>query len=227
MVSTSSIPVFMCDMCGDCCKMSPISVLPHEEVILKKLGELLDVDVRFTPGYTVYEAIRGVNLAFSYVMQLNTGGQCPFLRNNKCTIHYIYKPYICRSFPYIPRHVKYSIDEVNKYITASTDYGLSLACHIVKKDREALEKLGNNIPILYYYLRNEYLAAKEAENVRSLFLLALSKLWREGIVELQPARLNAPVVNLYDFLRQIYPDLPTVLRVDKIIGRVKKWTKTY
>ncbi|MEM4535446.1 MAG: YkgJ family cysteine cluster protein, partial [Desulfurococcaceae archaeon] len=103
-------------MCGDCCKMSPISVLPHEEVILKKLGELLDVDVRFTPGYTVYEAIRGVNLAFSYVMQLNTGGQCPFLRNNKCTIHYIYKPYICRSFPYIPRHVKYSIDEVNKYI---------------------------------------------------------------------------------------------------------------
>lgn len=207
--------------------MSPVSLLPHEEVILRKLAEMLGVEVTFTAGYTVFEAIRGANLAFSYVMHLSENGQCAFLENNKCTIHYIYKPYICRSFPYIPRHVKYSVDEVNKYISASADYGLSLACHVVRRDRAVLEKYIGNPSILYHYAKNEYLTASESERVRSLLLTALSKLWRDGLVDIQPARQNAPVLNLYEFLRQMYPDLPSVLGVDRVVERARRWCKTH
>jgi Fe-S-cluster containining protein len=207
--------------------MSPISLLPHEEVVLKRLAQILGVDVEFSPGYRVYEAISGVNLALSYVMHLTSEKKCPFLVGNKCSIHYIYKPYICRSFPYIPKHVRYSIDETNKYITASADYGVSLACHIIKKDREWLERLGGNSVVLYYYLKNEYMAAREAENVRALFLSLLSKLWRDGLVELQAARENAPVANLYELLRQFYPDLPNVIGIDKVVARVRNWAKNY
>lgn len=223
----SNIPVFSCDMCGECCRMSSISLLPHEEVIVKKLAEVFDVEVKVTPGYMVYEALSGVNLAFSYVLHLNENKACPFLKNNLCLIHNIYKPYICRSFPYIPRHVKYNIDEVNKYIIATTDYGISLACHIVRRDREVLSKYSNNPVVLYHYLKNEYHAAREAENIRSLLLLALSKLWREGLVELQTAKQNAPVVNLYEFLRHVYPDLPNILKLDRILRGLEKWVKTY
>lgn len=207
--------------------MSPVSLLPHEEVILGKLAEMLGVEVTFTTGYTVFEAMRGANLAFSYVMHLRENKQCAFLENNKCMIHHIYKPYICRSFPYIPRHVKYSVDEVNKYIVASTDYGLSLACHVVRRDKTILEKYVGNPSILYYYAKNEYLAASEAERARSLLLTALSKLWRDGVVDIQPARQNAPVLNLYEFLRQMYPDLPSVLGVDKVVERARRWFKTH
>lgn len=220
------IPVFSCDLCGLCCKMSPISVLPHEEVVLRRLGREINVTVSFTHGYTVYEAVSGVNLALSYVMQL-VDGQCPFLENNKCRLHYIYKPYICRSFPYIPRHVRYSIDDINKYIAASTDYGLSLACHIVKRDREILERHRNNPGLIVHYLKYEYLASIEAEKIRSLLLTSLSKLWREGLVEIKSNKPSAPVVNLYEFLRQFYPDLPNILGMDKIVYRVKKCLKTF
>mgnify|MGYP001626234532 FL=1 len=207
--------------------MSPISLLPHEEVVLKRLAQILGVDVEFSPGYKVYEALSGVNLALSYVMHLTNERRCPFLVGNKCSIHYIYKPYICRSFPYIPKHVRYSVDETNKYIMASADYGVSLACHIIKKDREWLERLGGNSVVLYYYLKNEYMAAREAENVRTLFLSLLSKLWRDGLVELQAARENAPVANLYELLRQFYPDLPNVIGIDKVVARVRNWAKNY
>lgn len=207
--------------------MSPISLLPHEEVVLKRLARILGVDVEFSSGYKVYEALSGVNLALSYVMHLTNERKCPFLVGNKCSIHYIYKPYICRSFPYIPKHVRYSVDETNKYIMASADYGVSLACHIIKKDREWLERLGGNSVVLYYYLKNEYMAAREAENVRTLFLSLLSKLWRDGLVELQAARENTPVANLYELLRQFYPDLPNVIGIDKVVARVRNWAKNY
>ena len=220
------LPVFRCDMCGLCCKMSPISVLPHEVIVLKYLADKMGVKVEFNQGYTVYDAVSGVNIAFSYVMQL-ANGQCPFLNENMCSIHHIYKPYICRSFPYIPRHVKYSIDEENKYIMASTDYGLSLACHIVKRDREVLEKYSHIPGVIVHYLKKEYMVAMEAENVRTLLLTALSKLWRDGLVEIKTKVPGAPVVNLYEFLRRFYPDLPNVLGVDKVSSRARSWFKTY
>lgn len=224
MQSAEKLPVFACSMCGLCCRMSPISVLPHEVIILEKLAEKLSVEVRFMHGYTVYDAINGVNLAFSYVMQL-IDNQCPFLEGNRCLIHMVYKPYICKSFPYIPRHIKYSIDDINKYIVASADYGLSLACQIVRKDRELLEKYSHISGLLVHYLRDERVAAMKAENARSLLLFALSKLWKEGLVDIRASVPGAPTVNLYEFLRRFYPDLPSVLGVDKIALRIRSWAR--
>lgn len=222
-----AIPVFKCDMCGECCKLSPISLLPHEEIILRELSGLVGVEVKFSPGYTVYDAISGVNVAFSYILHLDENSKCPFLLGNKCSIHYIYKPYICRSFPYIPRHVRYSIDDVNKYITAEADYGLSLACHIVKRDKETLEKCALKQSILVHYSRDEYLASVEAENTRLLLLYLLSKLWREGLVDVKPSVPGVQVMSLYEFLRRYFPELPSRLSLDKVLIRVRKWSKNY
>jgi len=213
-------------MCGECCRLSPISILPHEEVILRELSRILGVNIELSPGYTVYDSVSCVNIAFSFVLHLNKKSTCPFLVNNKCSIHYIYKPYICRSFPYIPRHVKYSIDDVNKYITATADYGLSLACRIVKRDREILEKYSRH-SILSHYLRDEYLASVEAENIRLLLLYLLSVLWREGIIDIRPSVPSARVVGLYEFLRRYFPELPSRLNIDNILVKVRKWSKNY
>ncbi|MEM2024908.1 MAG: YkgJ family cysteine cluster protein, partial [Desulfurococcaceae archaeon] len=172
--------------------MSPISILPHEEVVLKRLAEEMDISITFTHGYTIYEAVSGINLALSYVMQL-LNNRCPFLEENKCRLHYVYKPSVCRGFPYTPRQVRYSIDDANKYIVASTDYGLSLACHIVKRDREVLEKYRDNPGIIVHYIKQEYLTSIETENIRGLLLTSLSKLWRDGLVEIKSGRPNAPV----------------------------------
>lgn len=220
------LPVFKCDVCGVCCKLSPISLLPHEEVILRELGRVMGVDVKITPGYMVYDAISGVNIAFSFILQLNENSACPFLVGNKCSIHYIYKPYICRSFPYIPRRVKYSIDDVNKYITATADYGLSLACHIIRRDRETLENYGR-YGVLLHYSRDEYLASIEAENIRLLSLYLLSVLWREGLVDIKPSVHGARAENLYEFLRKYFPELPSRLNMDRVLVKVAKWSKNY
>lgn len=217
---------FTCDLCGQCCRMSDISLLPHEAIVLRNIAEKIGVELVFKPGYMVYDSISGFNIAFSYVMLLNNG-KCPFLENNKCRIHYVFKPYICRSFPYVPRHVKYSIDDVNRYITASTEYSVSLACHIIRRDREQLEKLIHRYhsmqSIVIRYMKEEYENAVEAENTRSTLLFALSKLWRENLVDIRSQVPGAPVVNLFEFLRRFYPDLPNILRLDKIAVKVKKW----
>ena len=230
MSGVSDFIVFKCRMCGSCCTMSPISLLPHEEVILRMLGEYMGIEVKTTHGYTVCEAVNGVNLAFSYVLHLENG-KCPFLRDNLCGIHYVYKPYICRSFPYIPRHVKYHIDEENRYIMATTEHGLSLACPVVKRDRGALERIeamygGPMEKILIHYYKDGYVAAVEAENARSLLLRLLSKLWRDNIIDVKPSKHEGIVVNLYEFLRKYYPDLPSVLGVDKVGSRVRTWLRT-
>ncbi|MCC6010898.1 MAG: YkgJ family cysteine cluster protein [Desulfurococcaceae archaeon] len=222
-----AIPVFKCNMCGECCKLSPISLLPHEGIVLRELSEIIGVEVKFTPGYTVYDAISGVNIAFSYILHLNENSKCPFLLDNKCSIHYIYKPYICRSFPYIPRHVRYSIDDVNRYITAEADYGLSLACYIVRRDKEVLEKYSGKHSVLVHYLRDEYLASVEAENIRLLLLYLLSVLWREGLVNIKPSVPGARVISLYEFLRSYFPELPSRLNLDKVLVKVRKWSKNY
>lgn len=226
MIIPEQMPTFKCEMCGQCCRMSPISVLPHEVVILDRLAEILDLKVIFEPGYMLYDNVNKVNIALSFIMQLE-GGKCVFLKESKCVIHSIYKPYICRSFPYIPRHVKYNIDDVNKYIYATTDHGLSLACPVVRRDREVLEKYGlRNTPftnVIIRYYKEGYNAALEAENTRSLMLTLLSKIWRDGYIDIEPARQQAYVLNLYEFLRRFYPDLPNILGIDRVFLRMRAW----
>ncbi|MEM4717346.1 MAG: YkgJ family cysteine cluster protein [Desulfurococcaceae archaeon] len=226
MIIPEQLPTFKCEMCGQCCRMSPISVLPHEVVILEKLAEVLSLEVKFEPGYMLHDSISKVNIALSFVMQLESG-KCVFLKESKCSIHNIYKPYICRSFPYIPRHVKYNIDDINKYIYATTDHGLSLACPVVRRDRESLEKYSlRNTPfinVIIRYYKDGYNAAMEAENTRSLMLTLLSKIWREGFIEIETARPRMYVMNLYEFLRRFYPDLPNILGIDRVFSRMRTW----
>lgn len=232
MSSVNNIPVFKCSMCGSCCRMSPISILPHEEVILRKLAEYMEINVVFTNGYTVYEAVNGVNIAFSYIMHLDESGKCPFQKGVLCSIHGVYKPYICRSFPYIPRHVKYHIDDENKYMMATTDYGLSTACPVVKKDRPLLEEAealhgGPVEKILIHYYKDGYWTAIEMDNARALMLDLLSRLWQTGVIDIKPANKPGITVNLYEFLRRYYPDLPQRLGVDLVYRKVKTWLQTY
>ncbi|AFL66645.1 putative Fe-S oxidoreductase [Desulfurococcus amylolyticus DSM 16532] len=214
------IPVFKCPACGLCCTFSPVSILPHEDVVLKIIAGVLDLPYKSQPGYTVYDEISGLNIAFSYIMELNNG-RCVFLSGVRCLIHNVYKPLICRSYPYVPRHVKYNIDERGRYILATADYGISLACPIVRMDRSVLEKYSENPGLVIRYMKREYEAAVEMENARNLLLGLLSKLWREGLVELSTGKRNTPVVNLYEFLRKYYPDLPNMLNIDKVVEKIK------
>ncbi|MGC9121997.1 MAG: YkgJ family cysteine cluster protein [Thermogladius sp.] len=211
---------FVCTLCGDCCRASPVSLLPHEDVILRELAEALGLPYKSYNGYYMYDRVSGYNLAFSYVMDL-VDGKCPFLAGNLCRIQNIYKPLICRSFPYIPRQVKYNIDSYNRVVYATVEYGLSLMCPVIKKDRSVLEKYSELNPgILSEYMPYEYDAANEMERIRSLFLALLSTLWRLGIVDLEPGRPGAPVYNLYLFLARHYPDLPHILKVDQVTKRL-------
>ncbi|WP_048078640.1 YkgJ family cysteine cluster protein [Desulfurococcus mucosus] len=214
------VPVFKCPACGLCCTFSPVSILPHEDIVLRTIADALGLPYSSQPGYVIFEEVNRVNLAFSYVMELHNG-RCIFLSGSKCMIHDVYKPLICRSYPYVPRHVRYNIDERNKYILATADYGVSVACPVVKKDREVLEKYSGNPALVIRYLKKEYNAAVEMENIRNTLLSLLSKLWREGIVEVSTSRRDAPVVNLYEFLRRYYPDLPGILNIDKVVDKIK------
>ncbi len=211
---------FACTLCGDCCRASPVSLLPHEDVILREIAERLEIPYKSYNGYVMYDRVSGYNLAFSYVMDL-IEGKCPFLAGNLCRIQNLYKPLICRSFPYIPRQVRYNIDSYNRVVYATVEYGLSLMCPVVKKDKTELERLGELNPgILSEYMPQEYEAAGEMERIRSLLLALLSTLWRLGVVDLETGRPGAPVYNLYLFLARHYPDLPHILKIDHVMKRL-------
>ncbi|MEZ0394577.1 MAG: YkgJ family cysteine cluster protein [Desulfurococcaceae archaeon] len=209
-------------MCGVCCAASPISLLPHEDVILGSLAELLGVEYRSAPGYAMYDAVSGLNLAFSYAMEL-VDGRCPFLDSRGlCRIHGIYKPLICRSYPYVPRHVRYNVDASSRTVFPSSEYGLSLLCPVIRRDREALERLYALGRPLDEYMPSEVEAAREMERIRRLLLYMLSELWRRGAVELSRAREGAPYENLYVFLVRFFPSLPQVLGVSRTIQRARE-----
>lgn len=217
MASSDLPPRFKCVVCGLCCTFSPISILPHEDVVLRHLAKFFGLGYSSEPGYTIYDSIHGVNLALSYVFHLGPNGRCIFLReDNTCRIHNIYKPLICRSYPYVPKHVRYNISDSERIIVATSDYGISLTCPIVKRDKAALEKYAANPAIIIHYMKDEYNAAMRMEEIRNFLLYLLSLLWREGLVDLKPSRPSAPVINLYQFLRAYFPDLPTKLNIDMI-----------
>jgi Fe-S-cluster containining protein len=218
--------VFKCTLCGECCKASPISLLPFEDSILRILAYKLNRPYHSKPGYLVYDERRGVNIALSYTMEL-VNGRCPFLtRNNLCMINNIYKPLICRSYPYVPKQVRYTISVDYKIIFATTDYGLSIKCPVIRDDREYIEELMRKNPLWpMIYMPNEYKAAMEMEEKRNLLLRLLSELWRRGLVELADKRVDAPVVNLYDILRRYYPNLPYVLGINNVYEKIRSIVK--
>lgn len=208
---------FKCIMCGSCCRKSPVSILPHEEVLLRRLANLFDLKYVSTPGYKFYDSLSKTYIAVSYVMEL-VDNKCVFLKENKCSIHDIYKPLICRSFPYVPRNVKYNIVWDSKIIFPTVEYGISTECLFVKEQSMFLHKLVESDDLLLHrFFYREMSIAREMEEKRLLLLNTLSDAWRRGYVELSDnPGIVYNVVNLYEFLRKYYPDLPFILGLDKI-----------
>jgi len=209
--------VFKCKMCGHCCKKSPVSLLPHEDILLRRLAEFFNLEYRSTPGYKFYDALSRSYIAVSYVMEL-VDNKCVFLRDNKCLIHDIYKPFICRCFPYVPRSVKYNIVWSSKVIYHTVEYGISSECTFMKEYGSFLRNiLEHDSSYIYRFLGREINVAREMEEKRLILLNMLSNAWRNGRVELAEGSCSTNrVVNLYEFLRTIYPDLPYFLGFNRL-----------
>lgn len=212
---------FKCALCGYCCRASPISILPHEEIILRRLADKLRKPYSSRPGYRVFDTQRKVWIALSYAMELIDGG-CIFLENDRCSINYVYKPLICRSYPYVPKQVQYTLASSYRVIFATSDYGLSIKCPVIENDKEHIQSLMTRT-LLWprFYMPREYKAALEMEEKRALLLKLLTGLWQRGVVELSENGLDsAPIVNLYNILRNYYPNLPYTLEIDKVFSRI-------
>ncbi|GGP19300.1 zinc/iron-chelating domain-containing protein [Thermocladium modestius] len=197
---------FRCEPnCALCCKLSPITVLPHEVYLLQNEAEELGVRPRFVPSYMVADQLSGVRIALSYLLLLDEEGKCPFLRGTKCSVHDKYKPLTCKSFPYLPRIIRYTMDASTKTIDFDTSFAASYACPVVKRDDPSH---GNGD--LRIYFRNEAPSAQEAIYLRKFYAATLTQMWRNGMIELVDPSDGLPpypVVNGYSFIRQRLPML--------------------
>lgn len=206
-------------MCGSCCTKSPISILPHEDVVLRVLADKHGVKYSSHPGYRVFDSISRSNIALSYVIDISNGS-CPFLSRYKCVVHYEYKPLICRAFPYVPVRVSYHIVPELKIIHAKSEYRVSLLCNYVKNNEATLKRLAEKTDgaLLQVVFEEQVRNALEMDSTRNTLLNLLSNLWRRKLVEIvEDAENNAPVVNLYEVLRTRFPELPYVLGINKIL----------
>lgn len=209
-------------MCGSCCSKSPISILPYEDVILRSLAEKYHVEYSSYPGYRVFDTRNEIFIALSYVIDTK-GGACPFLYGNKCLIHYEYKPLICRSFPYVPVRVSYSIIPELKIISAQAEYRVSLLCNFVKNNESTLRKLieDSNGLMLHHVFEEQIRTALEMDSIRNTLLNLLSSLWRSGVVDIcDTVKTGRTIINLYEFLRMHFPQLPYVLGINKVLNKL-------
>uniref|UniRef100_A0A7C2FY06 YkgJ family cysteine cluster protein n=1 Tax=Thermosphaera aggregans TaxID=54254 RepID=A0A7C2FY06_9CREN len=206
---------FACSSCGLCCTLSPVSLLPHEDMALRFLANAYNLKYRSFPGYKMYDEISGFNLAFSYVMEL-VDGKCTFLENNLCLIHNVAKPLICRSYPFVPKQVKYFVDNFNRRVYTMVEHGLSMKCPVVSRDLRRMESVENPYRLAYFYTPNEFLASLEMERARNIYFELLSALWKKRLVELTEEKPGAPVINLYQFLRTYFPEMPNLLNIQPL-----------
>jgi Fe-S-cluster containining protein len=213
--------------CGYCCTISPVTVFPHEMLILSKLAERLDVkDLTFKPGYVVTDVKGGVRIALSYLMQLNEKGMCPFLNpdDKTCMVHSLYKPLTCRSFPYLPRVIRYVIDPELKIVDFTVEFVVSSLCPVIRNNYtpDDLETIARNVKIAIKAMPKEVDAAQEAIRVRKIYADALTALWRAGYAELRSNSsdsTNWPIVNAFEYIRQFIPQL-TLDQFDPSIRRI-------
>jgi len=196
--------------CGLCCKASPVTVLPHEVYILTSIAEELGVRARFAPAYKIAEKRSGLRIALSYLMQLDPEGKCPFLNGAKCSIHDVYKPLTCRSFPYLPKVLRYHIDWATREIRIEVNFVMSTLCPVVKRDLSPIDILRmSNVKVAYNYAPQEVESALETYRKRTTYVEILSDLWKKGVIELDEEYKYpfAPIVNAYSFIRRFYPEL--------------------
>ncbi|WP_229709896.1 YkgJ family cysteine cluster protein [Vulcanisaeta souniana] len=212
--------------CGYCCTISPVTVFPHEVIILSKLAEELDVnDLTFKPGYVITDIKNDVRVALSYLMQLNERGICPFLdpQDKTCKVHSLYKPLTCRSFPYLPRVVRYIIDPELKLVDFTVEFVVSSLCPVIRNNytQEDLETMMSNTKLAIKVMPKEVGAAEEAIKARRMYADTLTALWRAGYVELRGNNTNNtnwPIVNAFDYIRQFIPHIT----LDNFVPDAKK-----
>ena len=195
--------MFKCIGCGNCCRLSPITLLPHEVHMLRREARRLNIDVKIKPGYMVYDAVSKSFIILSYHLELDDKTRkCPFLTSdNKCLLHGRYKPYTCKSFPYVPREIHYIVDRATKTIAHRSIYGISTACLFVKQHSRKIEELVKLYGIQKIF-PNEYKSVYEAESWRKWYMAMLTLLWKHGLINLYSDVdvKDARIVNAYDFI---------------------------
>jgi Fe-S-cluster containining protein len=202
---------FSCEPgCALCCRASPVTVLPHEVYILQRLAERLGVPVVFTPAYKVADVKSGLRVAISYLMHLDEEGKCPFLEGTSCMVHGLYKPLTCRSFPYLPKVIRYELDPASREIRIDVKFVMSTLCPVVRRDLAPADVAKmSSIHIAVKYAPRETEVALKTLEKRYLFAKVLSELWKRGAVELDDEGKYPyyPVVNGFAFIRRFYPEL--------------------
>ncbi|NPA24051.1 MAG: YkgJ family cysteine cluster protein [Crenarchaeota archaeon] len=197
--------------CGYCCKISPITIFPHEVHILRRLARSLDRDVTIRPGYKIVDLLSRVRVVISYILDLDArSGVCPFLENDRCLIHGRYKPVTCRAFPRVPKVLQYVVDRESRGIYFSYEIGISKACPEVKRtytDQE-IDLLISSPEIARKVMPAEFQACEEFLHIRKLYLDILTMIWRRGLAAFSDEiSYPWPLVNAYDFIRQYYPEI--------------------
>ncbi|MFN7106188.1 MAG: YkgJ family cysteine cluster protein, partial [Pyrobaculum sp.] len=158
--------------CALCCKASPVTVLPHEVYILQQYAKRLDVSVFFTPAYRVADLRSGLRIALSYLMHLDESGVCPFLRDASCMLHDLYKPLTCRSFPYLPKVVKYDLDPAAREVRIDVKFVMSTLCPVVRKDLDGVGDM-SDIKIAVKYAPEEVEVAVDTLEARHIYAKVL------------------------------------------------------
>ncbi len=217
---------FKCLLTGLCCKASPITLQSFERILIDLLAESMGIDVRIAPAYTIYDVLSDQWIALSYTLYLNEDNRCPFLsKDNKCLLHNVYKPFICRTYPYVPREVHYLVNSELKLIIPQVVYGISTKCPVIEIHKPLISKYFEaDVNFVKEYMPNEYEAAVEAERARLTITMLLSNLWREGLVELMqkpPPADSGRFINAYSLLQRYNPRLPYILGVHSIAKKIK------
>jgi len=202
---------FSCEPgCALCCRASPVTVLPHEVYILQRLAERLGAPVVFTPAYKVADVKSGLRVTISYLMHLDEEGKCPFLEGTSCIVHSLYKPLTCRSFPYLPKVIRYELDPASREIRIDVKFVMSTLCPVVRRDLAPTDVAKmSSINIAVKYAPREAEVALKTLEKRHLYAKVLSELWKRGAVELDDEGKYPfyPVVNGFAFIRRFYPEL--------------------
>ncbi len=198
--------------CGYCCKISPITIFPHEVHILRRLASALDRRVTIRPGYKIAELRSRVRVTISYIVELDPEtGRCPFLsEDDRCLIHDKYKPITCRAFPRIPKVLQYIVDRDTRSIFFTYEIGISKACPQIRKTYtdDEIELLSTNPEVARKLMSQEYEACEEFLRIRKMYLDLLTILWKRGVAVFSD-EISAPwpLVSAYDFIRQYFPEI--------------------
>ncbi len=150
---------FKCLMRGEMCcffrnyEEMPV-VFPWEKRKLEKLRSLINKDLMFKP-YIIY-SVGDKNIVVLYKWIIN--GLCPFLKNNKCSIHK-HKPLACQMYPLLVGWddntlrvslecpwIKNNIDKVKRLDPAKVfekEYGVAVKVFLILKIIEEYARRNN------------------------------------------------------------------------------------